>query len=265
MKKFGLLLCLSILCCAQAFAANSKIKNNTAIEKVKSEGGLADTSTLEALFKSESKDKMHINALKSQALNLAHKSVPVLIKVMKSSDFPEHKRWIATFMLGQVMGDKAAPFIAKFYGHPNWMMRLAALKTLLVLKQKKYVGLYAKALEDKALIVREQALENIRRLQISKAAPSVWNMLYEKSNYSGKDGKLQRNQIIGKIIRTLGDLEFNKASKPMLTMIKNKKFNDIFEDLEYSLSKILNKNAPKGAREVKRNYWTKVALSEAKI
>jgi hypothetical protein len=132
----------------------------------------------------------------------------------------------------------------------------------MVLKQDKYVGLYARSLKDSSLIVRQQALDLISHLKIQKVAPSVWNMLYDKSNYSGNDGKLKRSNMIGKIVRTIGDLNFIEAKKPMLSMVKNKKFNDIFNDLDYSLSKLVNVNSPQGGVEQKRNYWAKIQLQE---
>jgi HEAT repeat protein len=217
---------------------------------------------LEAMLKSPEKEKAHISQLKKMALQLNNFSVAPLIKAMKDEKYPEHKRWFSTFLLGQIMGEKAAPFIARFYEHPNPMMRLASLKTLMVLKQDKYVGLYAKALSDSSLIVRQQALDLISALKISKVAPSVWNMLYDKSNYSGNDGKLKRSNMIGKIVRTVGDLNFTEAKKPLMTMIKNKKFNDIFNDLDYSLSKLANVSSPNGGVEQKRIYWTKLHIGE---
>ena len=63
--------------------------------------------------------------LKRNAFRHKQKAVPVLIKVMKESKYPEQNRWHATMLLAQVMGSKSAPFIAKFTEHPHWMMRLA--------------------------------------------------------------------------------------------------------------------------------------------
>jgi hypothetical protein len=248
----------------------AEIKNNSQVVPKASnfsikENQLNMNNSLLLMFKSEKKDKNHMEELKQLCFKQANLAVPSLIQVMKSDDYPDHKRWLATFLLGQIMGEKSTAFIAKFSQHPNWMMRLAALKTLLALKQDQLLGLYAKALADPALIVREQALENIRQLKIIKVAPSVWNMLYDKTNYAGKEGKLQRTQLIGKIIRTLGDLKHKEVQTPMLKMIKNKKFNDLFDDLDYSLSKISGEVSPKGNIEVKRHFWNKKDLAATSI
>jgi HEAT repeat protein len=271
MKKIVSVFIVSTLCSTVAWAKPSlQAPQGKAVDKISSKDKTpAPTqqqiqliSQLDANLKSQDKEKSHIEQLKKLALELNNLSVPSLIKAMKDEKYPEHKRWFATFLLGQIMGEKAAPFIAKYYEHPNPMMRLASLKTLMVLKQDKYVGLYARSLTDSSLIVRQQALDLISHLKIQKVAPSVWNMLYDKSNYSGNDGKLKRSNMIGKIVRTIGDLNFTEAKKPMLSMIKNKKFNDIFSDLDYSLSKLANTNSPQGGVEQKRNYWAKIQLKE---
>jgi hypothetical protein len=189
-------------------------------------------------FQQNYNSKFELQKLKTLTLEQNNKAVPVLIKVMKESSFPEQNRWVATFLLGQIMGEKSAPFIAKFVAHPHWMMRLAALKTLLHLKQKDYHNHYAQALRDPSLLVRYQALENIERMKISALGPQVWKMLYNKDNYSGKEGKLKRASIMKNVIRTLGDIEFKEAAKPMQAMLVNKHYKDLHEDLRYSLAKL---------------------------
>jgi hypothetical protein len=203
--------------------------------------------------------------LKSDTINMAQKAVPVLTKVMKDSAFPENNRWMATFMLGRIMGRKSAPFIAKFSRHPHWMLRLASLKVLLALDQKKYLGIYGRALKDKALIVRHQALENINKMKLKNLAPHVWGMLYDESNYKGQKGDRKRTNIIRDVILTVGNLGFAKARKPMMTMIQNRKYKDIFGELDKSLSKLSSRPSPDGNITSKQYYWSREALKEKTI
>jgi HEAT repeat protein len=210
-------------------------------------------------------DKKKLSALKSKTLKLSNKAVPVLVKVMKDGSYPDKNRWMATFLLGQIMGEKSAPFIAKFSEHPSWVMRLASLKTLNALKKSDYIGVYQKGLKDKSLLVRVQALENIRQMKLKKLGPSVWAMLYDKSNYKGAKGKRKRTNIIKEVIKTVGDLKFDEAKGPMLTMIQKKKYKDIHPELDYSLGKIFGKNSPKGDMQKKKYYWSRVALSSKTI
>lgn len=214
------------------------------------------------LYSKKYKSKAPLENLKKKTLEMKQKAVPLLTYVMKTNTFPENNRWVATFMLGRIMGVKAAPFISKFSFHPNWMLRLASLKTLLALNQKKFKGIYTRLLKDKAMIVRVQALENIRSLKLNDLAPYVWAMLYDKKNYVSSEGTRKRGSIIKTIIKTMGDLEFKKARKPMLTMIQKKKYSDIHEELDYALSKISDRPSPKGDLNVKQHFWKKQAVGD---
>ena len=211
------------------------------------------------------KSKSARNQLMKDTLQMTQNAVPVLTRVMKSSSFPENNRWLATFMLGRIMGKKSAPFISKFAAHPHWMLRLASLKVLLALGQKQYKDLYVRALKDKALIVRHQALENINRFELKNLAPYVWGMLYDKSNYKGAQGDRKRTNIIKEIILTMGNLGFDKAKKPMFKMIQNRKYQDIFSELDQSLSKLTKKQSPEGNISAKQYYWSREALKETTI
>lgn len=202
--------------------------------------------------------------IKRHTLKHQGKAVPLLIKVMKEEKYPEHNRWQATMLLGQVMGKKSAPFIAKFIDHPHWMMRLASLKALMGLRQSEYHAVYAKALKDPSLIVRVQALDNISKMNISAMAPQVWNMMYDQSNYSGNAGKRKRTSIVRAIIRTIGDLKFEKAQKPLAKLMQKPKYQDLIEDLDYSLEKITGENSPNSTADARRKFWaSKLAASSS--
>lgn len=203
--------------------------------------------------------------LKRHSFNHKQKAVPTLIKVMKESKYPVQNRWHATMLLAQIMGNKAAPFIAKFSEHPHWMMRVASLKALLGLKQTEYLAVYKKSLKDPSHIVRIQALDNIAKMNIKKLAPDVWSMLYDQSNYTGVKGALKRTSIVKSIIRTIGDVKYDSAAKPMAILIQKPKYNDLVDDLDYSLAKITGENSPRKIDE-KRKFWsTRVVLRDKKI
>ncbi len=215
---------------------------------------------LESYKKNLSKKEMV--SLKQDTIRLGGKAIPILIKVMKGAKYPDKNRWMATFLVGKIMGKKSVPFISKFLEHPNWVLRMASLKTLLSLKQNKLDKVYAKALKDKSLIVRSQALQNIRKLNVVSLAPNVWSMLYDKRNYySSKKGN-KRAHIVKSIIRTMGDLKFKKSLKPMLSMIQKKRYKDIFLDLDYSLEKITGKKSPDSDQNTKMRFWNKLAISQ---
>jgi hypothetical protein len=203
--------------------------------------------------------------LKKITLQNGGKSVDALIEVMKNGKYPDKNRWVATFMLGQIMGDKSAPFLAKFLRHPSWVMRMASLKTLLALKQDRFGSQYAMLLSDDSLLVRAQALENIRLLKISKAAPQVWGMLYDKKNYyqptiNGKELKKKRTNIIKNVILTVGELKFEAAKAPLHKMIQKDRYNDIFPEMDAALSLITGHKSAGSDIKTKRLYWQRSKL-----
>lgn len=224
---------------------------------------LVSLERLETMFTMDTHTPGLAAMLKRNSLRHGSKAVPVLIKVMKESKYPEQNRWQATMLLGRIMGKKSAPFIAKFSDHPHWMMRVASLKALLALRQDTYHHVYSKALRDPSLIVRVQALDNISRMQIKPLAPHVWNMLYDQTNYSGDAGNLKRTSIVKSVIRTLGDVKYTNAQKPLAKLIQNPKYQDLIEDLDYSLEKITGEVSP-NAVDQRRKFWSKLAMAETK-
>lgn len=261
--KFVTFICLAALVSLPAIAAG----NEKYVQLLKQPSGQKsqlvkeDVVTLERLenmFTMDARTPGLTAMIKRHTLKHRHKSVPVLIKVMKESKYPEQNRWQATMLLGQVMGKKSAPFIAKFIDHPHWMMRVASLKALLGLKQDQYHQVYSKALKDSSLIVRVQALDNISKMKIAPLAPQVWNMMYDKSNYSGDAGNRKRTSIVKSIIRTVGDVRFEKAKAPLAKLIQKAKYQDLVEDLDYSLEKITGEVSPNSSLELRRKFWSKV-------
>ncbi len=225
-----------------------------------------DVVTLERfehMFSMDSKTPGLHAMLKRNAFKHKQKAVPVLIKVMKESKYPEQNRWHATMFLAQIMGKKSAPFIAKFAEHPHWMMRVASLKALLGLKQSEYHAVYAKALKDASLIVRVQALDNISQMKISKLAPNVWGMMYDQTNYTGEKGARKRTSIVKSIIRTIGDVKYENAKRPLAKLIQKPKYQDLMDEIDYSLEKITGEVSPNSVDQ-RRKFWSKVAQSGTK-
>ncbi|MEH0862044.1 HEAT repeat domain-containing protein [Halobacteriovorax sp. DPLXC-1] len=224
------------------------------------------TQKLERQFKYNMKTA-DMDKLKKQVLKLKGKSVAALINVMKSDKYPDKNRWMATFLLGRIMGKKSAPFISKFTMHPNWVMRMAALKSLLALGQTEYTDIYKKSLKDNSLIVRYQALENVKKLNLTGLAPNIWAMLYDKRNYhiNEKLKSSKRAHIVKEIINTIGDLKFEKAQGPLLSMIQKPKYSDIHSEISDTLEKITGRRAPKTSLKEKKRFWSKFAQAKVVI
>ncbi|MFN8371145.1 MAG: HEAT repeat domain-containing protein [Bacteriovoracaceae bacterium] len=183
-------------------------------------------------------NKKSLDKLRSKVLKIGAPAVPSLITIMKSEEYPENSRWMATFLLGRIAGNKASPFIAKFLKHPNFLMRLASLKTLLILKEDKRGDEFSALLKDPSLIVRYQALDNIKTLKLSKEAPHVWAMMFDEQNYAGKKGARKRTNIIKKVVETVGELKYIPAKDKLVAMTKKSEYADIKSELNYSLAKM---------------------------
>jgi hypothetical protein len=261
MKKTSGLLLLALLT-SQTFGATE----TSAIKLLKSPMVKEDAVSLDRLenmFTMDARTPGLTAMIKRQTFKHRQKAVPVLIKVMKDGKFPEQNRWQATMLLAQVMGKKSAPFIAKFADHPHWMMRVASLKALLGLRQADYHMVYSRALRDPSLIVRVQALDNISQMNIQPLAPHVWNMLYDQTNYSGDAGQRKRTSIVRSIIRTIGDVKFAKAQRPLAKLIQKPKYQDLMDDIDYSLEKLTGEKSPNSV-DGRRKFWSKLALGSSK-
>ncbi len=263
-SKLTTLLCVSVICFPYSTFAGQKAVN---LEKVSAKAPISQSAVKEVIlseFKKDLSNKDVLN-LKKQVLSYSGKAIPALIDVMKLEKYPDKNRWVATFLVGQIMGKKSSPFLAKFVKHPNWVLRMASLKTLLALKEKQYSSLYGHALKDTSFIVRKQALENIRILDAKDQAPLVWSMLYDKRNYyNPKDGNSKRTNLIKQAIKTVGDLKFEKAKEPLLSMIQKEKYQDILTEMDYSLTKITGKKSPE-EKNLKLRFWKKMAIAEKTI
>lgn len=228
-----------------------------------------DVSTLEGrllnAFKN-AKEERELDEIKQMAVQSGGQSISALLRVMKDSRFPDQSRWTATFLLAQIAGERSAPVLSRFLDHPNWMMRLAGLKALLALGVKDYASKYAEMLEDQSLLVRAQALDNIRYLKLTDYAPQVWSMLYNRENYDQIEGDFRRGDIIRSVILTIGDLDFKDAKKPLFQMIQQDRYNDIFLEMDHALQRITGRQSPgDNEKHIKRRFWQRVSLSLANI
>lgn len=209
-----------------------------------------------------SKEKSAWMKLKHDVLRSGGKAVPVLLEVMKNDSYPDKSRWLATFLVGQIMGKKASSLLVKFTRHPNWVLRMASLKTLLAIKDKSQADSFARALRDKSFLVRRQALDNIAHMELKDYAAHVWAMLYDKRNYyEGKPGVKEGTNLVKRAVRVVGDLKFEKALKPLFSMLQKEKYKDIHGDIRYALEKITGKSTPDATPEIQQRFWKQTALS----
>ncbi|MCB9091109.1 MAG: HEAT repeat domain-containing protein [Halobacteriovoraceae bacterium] len=215
---------------------------------------------LKTNFLKETKSPAEYKKLEREVLKLANKSVPTLIEVMKSEKYPEKNRWLAIISLSRIMGQKSIPLIVKYLEHPHWMLRMAALKVMQIFRQAKLKAQIEKRLFDKSMLVRVQALETIKSLNLVSSAKSVWKMLFDEKNYiKNKKGELKSSEVLNKVIGVIGELKYNKAKKPLVKLMKKQEFSHLVPAIDQSLQKITGKESPKSVAS-KKAFWDKAIL-----
>jgi HEAT repeat protein len=195
-------------------------------------------SSVESILKKTLLSKSDISNLKVLIKDDPKKNVPVLFSVMKDDKMPEQSRWLATILIGKTLGKRSIDYLAKYTVHPEVILRLASLKSLLSLEAEKKADIFEKALFDKSLLVRKQALEAVRKLKIEKAESSLLSMLVDKKNYYLKNKKLKRSPIIKDIIQTIGELRLKKSKNILISLRKKDSYQDLYPVLDFAISRM---------------------------
>lgn len=198
----------------------------------------ANEKKLEKIFKTSPLSKKNVAELKRLIKSNPKRNVPVLFSVMKNNKMPEQSRWLATILIGKTLGKRSIDYLAKYTVHPQVILRLASLKSLLSLEAGMKADIFEKALFDKSLLVRKQALEAIRKLKIQTAESSLLNMLMDKKNYYIKNKKLKRSPIIKDVIQTIGELRLKRSKKILLTLRNKESYQDLYPVLDYAISRM---------------------------
>ncbi len=194
---------------------------------------------IKKLLKKENLGPEHSKKVQTLLLQLDNKSVPTIIEVMKSDTYPDKNRWVATLTLARIMGEKSLPFIKKFLRHPNWMMRLSALKVMRMFKDKTSDSLVEKMLFDKSLLVRVEALEMIKSLKKKNSAKSVWKMMYDKKNYQKfSKSKVVPTEVISRILKTIETLDYKKAKPVLVKLKKERRFSSLSSEIQTTINSL---------------------------
>lgn len=219
--------------------------------------GQMNLKSLDVLLKTEWKKNVDFSSLSHQTLNFGPKAVPVLLNAMKKKSYPVQNRWIAMFSLTKLMGKNSSKVLSKFTKHPDWMMRLGALKCLLFLKEKSYAKDYALLLTDKSLVVRQQALKNIHQLNIKENAKDVSNLLAE-INF---DKTASDDPVVDMTLLTLAKLGHKQSIPTLVDMLKAERFKKNSATIDFSLEQLTGKKSPNGDLNSKIAFWSRNSTS----
>lgn len=197
-----------------------------------------EAKSIKTILEKEKISKQQLNDIKSILKSHPKENVPILFEVMKSQKMSEQSRWLATMLVGKTLGKRSVDYLSKYAVHPEVILRLASLKSLLSLEAKDQSTVFKNALFDKSLLVRKQALEAVRKLRIDDAGPELIKMLVDKKNYFMKNKRLKRSPIIKDIITTIGALRIKRTKRLLVSMRKKAAYEDLFPSLDLAISRL---------------------------
>lgn len=163
-----------------------------------------------------------------EKFELLKKQGPQVYSDLKKTAFDDKNRlalrWQAFMAMAKIAEKESLPEVEMALNHEDWFLRSAALKVITLLDEAKAYSASVKALNDSALVVRTQAVNNLARLKKTESADLLWKQLYSKNNYH----KNQSLWIRRHIVEALAEVE-GKGSEG--------KFIKILEDSDSTLFK----------------------------
>ena len=113
-----------------------------------------------------------------------------------------------------MLGKKnSLPELERALNHKDWYLRNAGLVVMSEISTKHAVDWARKLMSDASLIVRTEAVGVIRRHQDKASKDILWQKLYDKQNYRGKQSLWVRRHIVETLAEMVQTGEQNKFIK----------------------------------------------------
>lgn len=125
----------------------------------------------------------------------------MLVGVAFGSDHSLLERWRAITTMGRLDPLAFRPELDRALVSREWFMRNAALIALQTDERARAVAWSMRMLDDKALVVRTQAVRNLIDLDARESEPVLWEKLFEKQNFKGKESLWIRAHIAEALAR----------------------------------------------------------------
>ena len=110
-------------------------------------------------------------------------------------------RWRSITTMGRLDAIGYRAQIDRALVSPEWFMRNAALIALLADERTRAVSWSVRMLEDRALVVRTQAVRNLIGLNAAEAEPMLWKQIGDRRNYKGEESLWIRGHIAEALAR----------------------------------------------------------------
>lgn len=114
---------------------------------------------------------------------------------------PLQIRWRAITTMGRWDTLRFRPELDRALASKEWFMRNAALIALQYDDHTRAVAWSLKALEDKALVVRTQAVRNLIELNATETEPQLWKEMFAQKNFHKGESLWIREHIAEALAR----------------------------------------------------------------
>lgn len=141
-----------------------------------------------------------------------------LVEIMFNAKMPHDTRWRAVTAAGRIGGEMSEPELTRALQSSDWFMRNAGLVAMTNVNRGEAIAWARRLMSDKALIVRVAAVDTLADLNDQRSLPLLWEKLYSKENYKGKQSLFIRRRIV----ETLAKLEQPGNEKRFIEILGDK-------------------------------------------
>ncbi len=124
-----------------------------------------------------------------------------LVGLMFNESLPMEVRWRAVTASGRIAGSLAKPELKRAFQSHDWYMRNAALVSMAHIDRATATDWARRLLSDKSLVVRTAAVSTLSEFHDEASAALLWEKLYSKENFRGKQSLFIRRHIVEALAR----------------------------------------------------------------
>lgn len=178
-----------------------------------------------------------------------------LVTLMFDRQAPMQVRWKATTAAGRIGGQSSRADLERALKSDEWFMRNAALVAMMQLDRPTGLSWARRLISDRALVVRAAAVDAISQARDVSSAPLLWEKLYAKENYKGRQSLFIRRRIV----ETLAQMEKSGRESKFVALLGDRD-ESLHAPAIAALERMTNKtmgqpNEPVKFRKAKWEKW----------
>jgi hypothetical protein len=155
------------------------------------------------------------NLLKRWDRQYGTRAVEPLLAIAADTTSPDADRYVALMGAARLGGYSAAPLFTAFLKDSSWMIRAAALRILAALENPATSQAVLPLLQDKALVVRLEAVTAVEQLRPVGAVAALVDSLASESNYHGGKALWVPHKVLDALV-SLGASDASPKLRPLL-------------------------------------------------